>query len=106
MTRRNLLRALPALLALPACNWLTGTRKPRRPDQGVIIRVNRHKAALFVNDEPVTLLSAREPNVIGLAPGHYRIAVKKAGFFTRYFDVQVKRKAFARLAVQLQPELD
>ena len=106
MNRRDLLAALPALVALPACNWLTGTRRPKRPDQGVILRVNRHKAALFVNDEPVTLLSGREPNVIGLAPGRYRLAVKKAGFFTRYFDVQVRRKAFARLTVQLHPELD
>jgi hypothetical protein len=88
------------------CNWLTGTRKPPKPKQGVIIKVNRHRAALYINEEPVTLLSSRKPNVVGLAPGRYRIAIKKAGFFARYYDVSVRRDAFAKLQVKLHPELE
>ena len=109
MNRRTLLTTtMVALLGitLPACNWLTGTRKPPRPKQGLIVKVDRHKAALFINDEPVTLLRRGKENVIGLAPGRYRIALKKAGYFSRFYDVQVRRKAFTRLQVKLQPELD
>ncbi len=88
------------------CNWLTGSRKPPKPKQGVVIEVSHHRAALYINEEPVTLLSSRKPNVIGLAPGRYRIAIKKGGFFSRYYDVSVQRQAFAKLRVQLQPELE
>jgi len=89
-----------------SCNWLTGTRTPDKPKQGLIVHVDRHRAALFINDEAVTLLSGRERNVIGLAPGRYRVAIKKSGYFSRYYDVQVRRNTFARLRVRLPPELD
>lgn len=102
------LAALLCLAALPAagCNWLTGSRHAEQPKEGIILTVDRHKAALYVNEVPVTLLSAQKPNVIGLEPGTYRVAVKKAGFFTRYFDVTVTRKQFVRLEARLPAELD
>ena len=92
--------------ALAACNWLTGPRSQDQPKQGIILKVNRHKAALYINGEAVTLLSARKPTVIGLEPGTYRVVVRKAGFFTRYFDVKVTRRRFERLEARLPPELD
>jgi hypothetical protein len=98
--------ALCLVAALSACNWLTGPRSQDPPEQGIILKVDRHKAALYINGEAVTLLSARQPNVIGLEPGTYRVAVKKAGYFTRYFDVKVARRRFERLEALLPPELD
>ncbi|MDY0003033.1 MAG: hypothetical protein RBU30_17165 [Polyangia bacterium] len=93
-------------ICLSGCNWLTGPRSQDQPRQGIILKVDRHKAALYINDHAITLLSARKPNVIGLEPGKYRVAVKKAGYFTRYFDVRVASKRFEHLEARLPPELD
>lgn len=91
---------------LPACNWLTGPRSQDQPRQGMILKVDRHKAALYINDQAITLLSSAKPNVIGLEPGTYRVAVKKAGYFTRYFYVRVVAKRFEHIEARLPPELD
>lgn len=92
--------------ALLGCNWLTGGRRADDPRQGIILKVDRHKAALYLNDQAITLLSSAKPNVIGLEPGTYRVAVKKAGYFTRYFDVRVVPEKFVTLEARLPPELD
>ena len=101
-----LLGLLLGLAAGAGCNWLTGPHHPARPKQGLVVQVNRHLAVLLVNDKPMARLSARMQNVIGLAPGTYRVAVRKAGFFTRYFDVTVRKGAFVHLDVRLPAELD
>lgn len=109
-TARVALRAaVPLWLAVGlvgGCNWLTGPRKPARPKQGLILRVNRHRATLVINEVPATLLDARRENLIGLSPGTYRIAIQKAGYFTRYYDVVVRDHAFVRLDVHLPPEVE
>ena len=98
--------AIFCVVALWGCNWLTGPRRHPQPKQGVILEVDRHKATLYINDLAVTLLDSGKPNVIGLEPGTYRVEIRKAGYFSRYYDITVTSKTFQRIKVQMPPELD
>lgn len=103
---RGVLLGVVLSVAGGGCNWLTGPRRPRRPKQGLLLRVNRHRATLVIGGVPSTLLDAHRENLVGLSPGTYRIAVQKAGYFTRYYDVVVRKGAFVRLDVRLPPEVE
>ena len=102
LQRLVLALALPGLAAsaLAGCDWTVQRR------QGLVVRCNRPKALLYINEKLVGAVGDKRPVRIWLNPGRYRIAVKRTGFFTRYVNVHVKREQFLRLNVVLRPELD
>jgi len=93
------------VVLLAGCNWLTVTH-PSLLRQGVVVRCKQPKALLYVNEKLVGTVDSKNGTRLGLKPGPYRVAVKRAGFFSRYLDLHVRKDEFRTVHVDLKPELD
>ncbi|MFH2009578.1 MAG: hypothetical protein ABI333_23500 [bacterium] len=90
---------------LTGCNWLTASH-PSQLRQGLVVRCQQNKALLYVNERLVGTVDVKNGTRLGLKPGSYRVAVKRAGFFSRYLDLHVRKDEYRTVRVDLKPELD